>query len=194
MWAGQWICEGVNWLLKRLVKQERPIGHIGNGYGFPSSHSQYMGYFATFLICHLHFRHRFETFGHPMLDAMWRICVYTALLAWAGTVCYSRFHLTYHTVPQIAWGVGTGVALGLMNYMICEFIPFNYPNSLLGQWKRMLLSSWISTSLRIRDGWSVWPDGGIAYASWRSRWEASYALSLKEVEPGLTIQKGKKDL
>lgn len=26
MWAGQWICEGVNWLLKRLVKQERPIG------------------------------------------------------------------------------------------------------------------------------------------------------------------------
>lgn len=26
MWAGQWACEGFNWVLKHAIKQERPIG------------------------------------------------------------------------------------------------------------------------------------------------------------------------
>ena len=26
MWAGQFLCEGVSWLLKRAVKQDRPEG------------------------------------------------------------------------------------------------------------------------------------------------------------------------
>ncbi|KAF7430930.1 hypothetical protein PC9H_006645 [Pleurotus ostreatus] len=25
MWAGQWACEGLNWVLKRAVKQQRPV-------------------------------------------------------------------------------------------------------------------------------------------------------------------------
>lgn len=26
MWAGQLACEGFNWVLKRAIKQERPVG------------------------------------------------------------------------------------------------------------------------------------------------------------------------
>jgi hypothetical protein len=26
MWAGQFLCEGFNWLLKRMIKQDRPSG------------------------------------------------------------------------------------------------------------------------------------------------------------------------
>jgi len=195
MWAGQFACEGANWLLKRIIKQERPIDAVGSGYGFPSSHSQYMGYFSAFLICHLTFRHRFDTFGHPLLDILFRLLVYSALLAWAGIVCYSRFHLTYHTIPQIAWGAGFGVFLGILNYVLCEFIPYHYPNSTLGQLKKLLLTSSLATSFRIRDGWSVWPDGGISHnwRSWRSRWEAMNTQSSDQQSPS-SLSRGGKEL
>jgi hypothetical protein len=64
---------------------------VGNGYGFPSSHSQWMAYFATFLICHVHFRHRFSPTGYPLLDYAFRACVILGLLVWSGVVAYSRF-------------------------------------------------------------------------------------------------------
>ncbi|KAF9240607.1 hypothetical protein BU15DRAFT_73838 [Melanogaster broomeanus] len=64
MWAGQFLSEGLNFTLKHIVKAERPADsklHL-NGYGFPSSHSQYMGYFGAFLISHMYFRHRFASY------------------------------------------------------------------------------------------------------------------------------------
>jgi dolichyldiphosphatase len=85
MLAGQFLNECVNYVLKRVIKQERPttgtkiknpIHHcliswivlgaitdlalsisvgrldlgLGEGYGMPSSHSQFMAYFATYMI------------------------------------------------------------------------------------------------------------------------------------------------
>ena len=41
---------------------------MGSGYGFPSSHSQWMGYFGAFLLCHFTFRHRFVSLGSQLLD------------------------------------------------------------------------------------------------------------------------------
>lgn len=64
---------------------------LSNGYGFPSSHSQYMAYFSSFLIMHLFFRHRFISCGYRFLDALWRLVIYLGLIAWAGVVCYSRY-------------------------------------------------------------------------------------------------------
>ena len=111
MWIGQVACELLNWVIKRIIKEERPIGisfvlqlekdaftdsfshvgSVGNGYGFPSSHSQYMAYFATFLVCHLYLRHRFSSTGYTFLDRLWHVVVYTGVLAWAGLVAYSRY-------------------------------------------------------------------------------------------------------
>ncbi|KAF9189733.1 hypothetical protein BGZ50_000602 [Haplosporangium sp. Z 11] len=48
MFAGQLANEVVNQILKRLVKQARPTEYLGDGYGMPSSHSQFMAYFATY--------------------------------------------------------------------------------------------------------------------------------------------------
>jgi dolichyldiphosphatase len=110
MWAGQFFGELLNWLIKHTIKQDRPIRKvsthpfdisrfdtvpliesIGNGYGFPSSHSQYMAYFTSFLICHLYFRHRFSSTGSSVIDLIWRMVVYVSLLCWAGLVAYSRY-------------------------------------------------------------------------------------------------------
>lgn len=50
-----------------------------------------MGYFSTFLVFHLCFRHRFSSSGSPFLDQAWRIFVYVAVSAWGWSVAYSRY-------------------------------------------------------------------------------------------------------
>ncbi|KAF8704507.1 hypothetical protein AX14_013928 [Amanita brunnescens Koide BX004] len=171
MWAGQFANEGFNILLKSVVKQERPDAH-GNGYGFPSSHSQYMGYFAAFLVCHMYFTHRFPSAG-SVLDALWRFIVYSVLYSWAGAVAYSRYYLGYHNEYQILGGLAIGATFGAFVYTFAELLPTRRPHSLLGRFKTFLLINPVSTWLQLRDGWAVWPDGGREdeWVRWRIRWD-----------------------
>ncbi|KAJ7623154.1 hypothetical protein FB45DRAFT_924755 [Roridomyces roridus] len=173
MFLGQLAGEAFNLVLKRTIKQERPSYSAAPGYGFPSSHSQYMGYFASFLMLHLFFRHRFAASGYRILDQAFRVVVYLALFSWTLVVAYSRYHLQYHSVPQIAWGLGIGVGLGTWWYAICEHIPRTRPRSLLGTLKTFCITNPISTWLQIRDGWDVWADGGreVEWHRWRSEWD-----------------------
>lgn len=173
MWAGQLAGEAFNWILKHIIKEDRPMESIGNGYGFPSSHSQYMAYFASFLICHLYFRHRFTSTGHRVIDQLWRATVYLGLTAWSGAVAYSRYYLGYHTPNQIIWGIGIGLFLGISLYTFAELLPRRYPTSFLGQVKRALIASQLSNWLQIRDGWDVWADGGREgeWIRWKVEWE-----------------------
>ncbi|KAG5725055.1 Dolichyldiphosphatase 1 [Termitomyces sp. T112] len=131
MWAGQLASEGFNWLLKHVMKEARP-GGIGNGYGFPSSHSQYMAYFGSFLMCHMYFRHRFATTGVLFFDQLWRSAVYLGLIVWPSLVAYSRYYLGYHSTSQVLWGVGIGILLGISLYVVAELIPRKRPFSILG--------------------------------------------------------------
>jgi len=172
MWVGQFCCEAFNFVVKRLVREGRPPGSVGNGYGFPSSHSQYMGYFATFLILHLHFKHKFEPSGSRIVNQASQASVYMAIIAWAITVAYSRHHLSYHSVSQILWGASIGISFGLSFYTLTELIPTQRPNSLLGKARAFLLMNPLSTWLRIRDGWAVWPDSGIEdqWQLWQREW------------------------
>lgn len=55
--VGQLGCEIVNLVLKRTLRQGRPTDFLGTGYGMPSSHSQFAGYFIAFWTWHfLRFR------------------------------------------------------------------------------------------------------------------------------------------
>ncbi|PAV19794.1 PAP2-domain-containing [Pyrrhoderma noxium] len=169
MWAGQLACEGLNWIIKRVVREERPVDYLGSGYGFPSSHSQYMGYFSSFLMMHLFFRHRFTSSRNKLLDIMFRLLVYVILVSLALVVCYSRIHLSYHTTTQVLWGAGIGVGFGIFTYAILELVPKCYPESLIGRLRRGLLLHPIAIWIRIKDGWSVWEDGGreAEWQEWR---------------------------
>ncbi|KAF9466133.1 hypothetical protein BDZ94DRAFT_1158613 [Collybia nuda] len=175
MWAGQLAGEVFNWVLKHAIKQDRPIESIGNGYGFPSSHSQYMGYFSSFLICHLYFRHRFASTGSAIADHLFRGAVYLALLLWTGAVAYSRYelHLGYHNTNQIIWGLSIGALLGTSMYALAEYIPRHHPQSTLGALKLFVLDNPVSSWLQIRDGWAVWADGGREgeWIRWKAEWE-----------------------
>ncbi|KAI0321896.1 PAP2-domain-containing protein [Amylostereum chailletii] len=173
MWAGQLLCEGFNWVIKRLVKEQRPAGSVGNGYGFPSSHSQYMAYFALFLVLHFHFRHRFVPFGSWAADKAFTLFVHVAFISWAVIVAYSRYYLSYHSIAQVLWGVSIGLVFGGAYYLVTELIPMRHPKSMLGRGRVFLLSNPVSTWLRIRDGWDVWADSGTEehWQLWRKEWE-----------------------
>lgn len=162
-----------------------------------------MGFFATFLMCHLYFRHRFATSGNRFLDQAWRLLLYIALAAWAVSVAYSRYviysakcssnltlalvrwgryHLRYHTPHQILWGFSIGISLGLALYTVSEFIPRTYPNSYLGQFRDFLLDNPVSTWIQLRDGWGVWDDGGREeeWKKWRVERERRRKLEMKK--------------
>ncbi|KAF9038497.1 hypothetical protein BJ165DRAFT_1531586 [Panaeolus papilionaceus] len=173
MWTGQFFGEFLNAIIKDAVKQERPKQHLGSGYGFPSSHSQYMAYFTAFLTCHLYFRHRFTSSGYVLLDKLWRASVYSALFAWTGAVAYSRYYLGYHTPYQILWGLIIGAVLGISLYILAILIPQRAPSSFLGQIKAFLLDNPVSVWVQLRDGWSIWEDGGreSEWKRWREQWE-----------------------
>lgn len=59
MFAGQLGCEAVNFALKRLIKEERPsrIHRTGKGYGMPSSHAQFVAFWAVAMTLFLLVRH-----------------------------------------------------------------------------------------------------------------------------------------
>ncbi|TFK48571.1 PAP2-domain-containing protein [Heliocybe sulcata] len=199
MWAGQFICEGLNWVLKRLVKQDRPEDSLGHGYGFPSSHSQNMGYFASFLMCHMYFRHRFATTGHGTLDKAWRLFLYLSLAAWAGIVAYSRYRLTYHTPHQILWGLGIGIIYGVSFYAATELIPIRRPDSILGRIRRTILLNPLSEWIELKDGWLVYPDGGRAeeWKLWRERLDRGEVVHdrlHRSITAERTLKKGRKEL
>lgn len=139
---------------------------------------QYMGFFASFLICHLYFRHRFSSSGIPFLDFAWRTFLYLALVSWAAIVAYSRFHLMYHTPHQILWGLGIGTVFGISLYCIAELIPFQSPNSTLGKTRIFLVANPVSTWLQLRDGWMVWGDAGreADWERWRTHWERRFLV------------------
>jgi len=174
MWLGQLACEGFNGVLKNIFREERPDGKLGTGYGWPSSHSQFMGYFSSFLMLHICCRHRFGSTGFKALDQLTRFVVYIVILCLAGAVCYSRYYLNYHTPPQVLWGYGIGLGLGSMHYLVTELWPTRQPDSPAGRLRRCILSSNLATRLRLKDGWAVWEDGGHgdAYQRWRLEWDA----------------------
>lgn len=63
MFLGQLACEAVNFVLKRLIKEERPRLLVGDavlakGYGMPSSHAQFTAFWAVALSLFLLVRHR----------------------------------------------------------------------------------------------------------------------------------------
>jgi dolichyldiphosphatase len=160
-----------------------------------------MGFFASFLMCHLYFRHRFTSTGYRIIDFMWRILLYLCFSSLAGAVAYSRylfyvfhlvqcahhrlnlarFYLAYHSLHQITWGFLIGVALGVSFYIIVELLPMRRPSSVFGRTRVWLMQNQLSTWLELRDGWSVWHDGGREeeWRNWRSKWEL---LNCKENE------------
>ncbi|KAI8890592.1 PAP2 domain protein [Backusella circina FSU 941] len=111
MLIGQLLNEAFNYVLKEAIEQERPHSHLGDGYGMPSSHSQFIWFFAVYGSLHLYKRIQLD-------HVYWKHLVCLAMYALAVLVSLSRIYLGYHTLNQVLAGSSVGVLFGCVWYGI----------------------------------------------------------------------------
>ncbi|OZJ04312.1 hypothetical protein BZG36_03168 [Bifiguratus adelaidae] len=111
--AGQFCNEWFNTVLKELLRQDRPCSQLGDGYGMPSSHAQFVWFFAIYLSIY--------TFQQIRLEcALWKPLFCVAAAAGASVVSFSRIYLSYHTLPQVAVGALFGSLFAILWYLVTE--------------------------------------------------------------------------
>ncbi|KAJ4828421.1 hypothetical protein Tsubulata_016758 [Turnera subulata] len=120
---GLLISQFINELIKTSVQQARPatcaLLEMCDSHGWPSSHSQYMFFFATYFSL-LTLR------GIALTRNKWAV----NLLSWslALLTMYSRVYLGYHTLAQVFAGASLGAVLGaawfwVVNTLVHDYFP-----------------------------------------------------------------------
>ncbi|KAL6855767.1 PAP2 domain-containing protein [Trichoderma novae-zelandiae] len=138
--AGQLACEALNFLLKRLIKEERPRRIHGKGYGMPSSHAQFVAFWSVSLALFLIVRHKprpqqrseSSPSSSSPRNKVWeggrpwslveRLAVSLAGALVAAATAWSRIYLNYHTTKQVAAGVAAGVVFALVWFVATEIL------------------------------------------------------------------------
>ena len=114
--AGLVVSTVFNGVLKDYFREHRPAGSPVWGYGFPSDHSQFMGFFCAFCILAIFFR-------SAHLPGITQLMLCTIVSGWTVAVLLSRYILRAHSFKQIFCGCGIGIFTGGLWYMfmtICE--------------------------------------------------------------------------
>lgn len=104
MFAGQMGCEALNWVLKRWIREDRPTQMMGKGYGMPSSHAQFVAYFAVYLGLWVVVRHdpwkTNESKTHVPTPMWQRVGLALAALGGAVAVAQSRMYVLIPCCPM----------------------------------------------------------------------------------------------
>lgn len=163
MFAGQMACEVFNLILKRILKEERPIQMHGKGYGMPSSHAQFVAFFSTSLALFLLFRHtpKPATVSHTPFSMIERVGLSVLAIVGAGLVACSRIYLNYHTTKQVLVGCFAGVLSAFGWFLVTSITR----QAGLVQW---CLDLYIVRLFRVRD---LVVEEDLCQAGWE-KWEA----------------------
>ncbi|WWC88127.1 uncharacterized protein L201_003031 [Kwoniella dendrophila CBS 6074] len=174
--VGQIGNEILSWILKRLLKGDRPyIGHgeIGNGYGMPSSHSQAagflvawgLGYSRTLASRDINNNSRPQSSDRLQIIRNVRNGIYVlGLIIWSIGVSYSRWHLHYHSPIQIIAGYSAGLIAGSIYFWITEYLPIRHPQSVIGKLRTSIENIW--EGIGGVGGWEL----GDAKGGWGEGW------------------------
>lgn len=113
--------EIINFTLKHIIKEARPykerkVLHVE--YGMPSSHSQLIWFFATYLTLFMFIRLANGT----KWSTLWKYFVTTIAIISATIVSYSRLYLLYHSFEQIVCGGLLGCFNGVMWFFLTHHI------------------------------------------------------------------------
>jgi dolichyldiphosphatase len=174
MFAGQLGCEALNFILKRLIKEERPKQMYGKGYGMPSSHAQFVAFFSVSLTLFLLFRHsppKRSTPSHTPLSLFSRVSLSLLALGNAALVAWSRIYLNYHTPKQVLVGVSAGVISALAWFIATTVLRRS-------GWLTWLLNTFVARLFRMRD---LVVEEDLCQAGWE-KWENQRALRSGEVK------------
>ncbi|RDW83865.1 phosphatase PAP2 family protein [Aspergillus mulundensis] len=166
MFAGQLVCEALNFALKRIIKEERPKQMFGKGYGMPSSHAQFVAFFAVYMGLFLIFRHSPTT---PNQGIIYRMVASFGIALGATAVAVSRIYLTYHTIRQVLAGCAVGIVFALIWFIFTGLLR-SYG------WIDWVLEHSIARFLRLRD---LVVSEDLAEAGWQ-RWESKQRIRRSE--------------
>ncbi|KAL4779982.1 phosphatidic acid phosphatase type 2/haloperoxidase [Aspergillus varians] len=162
MFAGQLVCEALNFALKRIIKEERPRQMFGKGYGMPSSHAQFVAFFAIYIGLFLLFRHSPNATNQGIF---FRVFASLGISLGAAAVAVSRIYLSYHTPRQVLAGCAAGVLFALAWFVFTGFLR----SSGFIDWA---LEHAIARFLRLRD---LVVSEDLAEAGWQ-RWETNQKI------------------
>jgi dolichyldiphosphatase len=96
---------------------------IGKGYGMPSSHSQFVAFFAVSLSLFLILRHvPTSTTSYSPTTLAERVLLSVVACLGAGAVAASRVYLNYHTPKQVWVGVGAGVIFAAVWFSFTTYL------------------------------------------------------------------------
>ncbi|XP_057424612.1 lipid phosphate phosphatase gamma [Lotus japonicus] len=116
--VGLVISQFINELVKTTVQQARPetcaILEICDSHGWPSSHCQYMFFFATYLTL-VYASKGFTVFQNNLI-------VHLATWSLAFLTVFSRVYLGYHTLAQVFAGTILGVSLGAIWFWVVNTV------------------------------------------------------------------------
>uniref|UniRef100_A0A2P2I2I9 Dolichyldiphosphatase n=2 Tax=Hirondellea gigas TaxID=1518452 RepID=A0A2P2I2I9_9CRUS len=124
--VGNGLCEGINLILKNIVKESRPMvrAYQYTDYGMPSSHSQMAWFFAAYTILFVLFRLHHNR--DSVFEMLWKVSTLLSVVVMAALVMYSRVYLLYHSWAQVLVGAVLGVVLGVSWFAVVHLLlsPF----------------------------------------------------------------------
>jgi dolichyldiphosphatase len=88
---------------------------LGDGYGMPSSHSQFIWYFAVYGSLYMY---RYIYLDHTV----WKVLTSIAMFSLAILVAVSRIYLGYHTLNQVLIGSMVGTGYGALWYGVTRWV------------------------------------------------------------------------
>ncbi|KAI9101206.1 dolichyldiphosphatase 1-like protein [Phlyctochytrium arcticum] len=126
---GQLSNEAVNFSAKKIIREARPTEYLGKGYGMPSSHAQFVSFFAVYLTIYSIRRLTFRNLA-------WKPLISLSVLSLALLVAYSRVHLTYHSPRQVIVGIIVGSVFAGIWFALTDaiFLPALNLNHPVARW------------------------------------------------------------
>lgn len=135
---------------------------FGKGYGMPSSHAQFVAFFAVYLGLFLHLRHTPTASNSQIIP---KVVLLLGIYFGAGSVAISRIYLNYHTPRQVLAGFAAGVVCAVSWYFVTGFLRTS-------GWIDWALDLGIVRHFRIRD---LVVSEDLAEAGWE-RWKTKRTL------------------
>ncbi|XP_071821880.1 dolichyldiphosphatase 1-like [Apostichopus japonicus] len=116
--------EAVSWVAKHIIQEPRPCrGHdvLFSEYGMPSSHSQFMWFFAVYIILFTYIRLHPPN-SNSISELLWRHCLAVGVIVLALLVSISRVYLNYHTIRQVVCGAFLGIILAVPWFILTQLV------------------------------------------------------------------------
>ncbi|XP_050529197.1 dolichyldiphosphatase 1-like isoform X2 [Daktulosphaira vitifoliae] len=117
--------EFFNKILKHILCEPRPMirnpNFVYSEYGMPSAHSQFMWFFASYMIYFTFIRLQYAN-NKAFKEFFWKVTAVAVCITVAFIVSYSRVFLQYHTWSQVIYGAFFGIIMGTIWFYITNVI------------------------------------------------------------------------